>query len=179
MKRSTVVGRFGSAGIAGAVAIVVAVLFNTTATRALRAEHDTLLAQAQRAEAALRGGGSTGERPLEPADELRAFHASFPRTDASTALLRQIHDAASEQGLSMPSGEYRVERRAGQALERYIVTLPLSGSYKAIRAFVAAVLANVPAAAVDDIQLRRESTLSPTIEARVRISLYTRPAVSP
>jgi hypothetical protein len=46
------------------------------------------------------------------------------------------------------------------------------GSYGQIRGFVGQVLADVPAAALEEITLRRESAASPTLEARIRLTLY-------
>jgi hypothetical protein len=67
-----------------------------------------------------------------------------------------------------------MERRADDRLVRYRMTLPVSGTYPQVRAFVVDVLRDVPAAALDDIQLRRDA--AGRIEARVRFSLFLLPS---
>jgi Tfp pilus assembly protein PilO len=86
--------------------------------------------------------------------------------------LGKIHAAARSKGLALRSGEYRLERAADQRFARYQITLPVVGSYAQIRGFVGQVLADVPAAALEDITLRRESASSPSLEARIRLTLY-------
>jgi hypothetical protein len=74
--------------------------------------------------------------------------------------------------VALDSGEYRLSRTAGERLARYEITLPLKGSYAQIRGFVADVLAAVPAAVLDEVNLRREGVDSARLDARVRLTLY-------
>src|SRR4051812_28795773 len=109
-----------------------------------------------------------------PADRLKTYEARLPRTDAAVEAVARIHRIGTSPGVSLPSGEYRMERRADDPLVRYRLSLPVTGTYPQIRAFVVDVLREEPAAALDDIQLRRDRT--GRIEARVRFSLFLRPA---
>jgi hypothetical protein len=52
--------------------------------------------------------------------------------------------------------------------------LPVKGSYEQIRGFVAAVLNDVPAAALEDIGLRRDAIGARTLEARLKLTLFLR-----
>ena len=72
----------------------------------------------------------------------------------------------------LQSGEYKLDRNPDSRLARYQITLPVTGSYAQLRGFVGQVLADVPAAALEEITLRRESVSSPRLEARIRLTLY-------
>ncbi len=176
MKRGTAMSAWRSLdafGWTGLAAMAFATLHFVALVLPLQREQATLQAQAQSLEQRLRKGESLTAIPeLSAGEQLATFYAFFPSADSSVEWLGRIHAAANEHGLAMPAGEYRLERAGDQRLLRYVVTLPLTGTYAELRGFVASVLADVPAAAVDDIRLRRESAASPQLEARVRISLF-------
>ena len=71
---------------------------------------------------------------------------------------------------------YRIQPREnherGFPLARYQVTLPVQGSYGEVRGFVDAVLDAVPAAALEELALKREEIGEPLVEARVRFVLF-------
>ncbi|MEF7612413.1 GspMb/PilO family protein [Aquincola sp. MAHUQ-54] len=166
--------RLGPFGAAGLVLLAAALGWALLVLRPLQAEHEGLQQQALALEARLQSGRELASAPASAGEQLAAFHAFFPRADASTPWLARIHAAAAANGVALASAEYRVERRPEQPLLRYTLTLPLTGTYAELRGFVGTVLAEVPAAAIDDIQLRRENAGSATLEARIRLSLYLR-----
>ena len=106
------------------------------------------------------------------AEQLAAFYAFFPPAQSSPDWLGKIHAAAKAKGLVLQSGEYKLERSTDSRLARYQIVLPVTGSYAQLRGFVGQVLADVPAAALEEITLRRESVASPRLEARIRLTLF-------
>jgi hypothetical protein len=52
------------------------------------------------------------------------------------------------------------------------MTLPVRGSYTDVRGFVNDVLDTVPAIALEELVLKRESVDEPELEAQVRFLLY-------
>ena len=110
-----------------------------------------------------------------PVAQFRAYEARLPRAEAAVEMASRIYQAGTNNGLVLPTGEYRLERMSDERLLRYRINLPVSGSYPQIRAFVLEVLRTVPAAAVDDIQLRRDASGN-QLEARLRVSLYLLPS---
>ena len=52
-------------------------------------------------------------------------------------------------------------------LARYEIVLPVTGQYVQIRQFIAQVLHELPALALSDLQLKRESAQSHSVEARL------------
>ena len=52
-------------------------------------------------------------------------------------------------------------------LSRYEIVLPVTGQYCQIRQFITQVLYQTPALALSEMQIKRENTLRPTVEARL------------
>ena len=170
------VEQFGRAGVVGIALVAFAVAFYVSAVAPLATELVGLRAEADDLQQRLQPGGLMGGAKGTPAEQLAAFYAFFPSPQSSPDWLGRINAAARAKGLVLRSGEYKLERSADQKLARYQITLPVAGSYAQIRGFVAQVLADVPAAALEEITLRRESVSSPTVEARIRLTLYLRSA---
>jgi hypothetical protein len=167
------VERLGRAGVVGIALGAFAAAFHFSAVAPLAAERADLRAAAGDLDRRLQsGGGAAGKET--PAEQLAAFYAFFPSPQSSPDWLGKINAAARAKGLVLRSGEYKLERGADHKLARYQITLPVVGSYAQIRGFVGQVLAEVPAAALEEITLRRESVSSPTVEARIRLTLYLR-----
>ena len=52
------------------------------------------------------------------------------------------------------------------------MSLPLKGSYAAVWQFALQALRAMPFASLDELSFRREQIADPTLEARVRLTLY-------
>ena len=117
-------------------------------------------------------GGMVDENIATPDEQLASFYAFFPKQETTTEWLMKIHAAANESGIALQSGDYKMEHRDGDRLSRYLITLPLRGSYPQIRSFINHVLQDVPAAALNELSLQRDSVSSEALEARIRLTLY-------
>ncbi len=165
--------RHGVLLLAGAALSLAAVAFYFAAVHPMRAELAQLRARTEAAQQKLRSGAITAAPPRASVNEqLRTFHAFFPRVDSAPHWLETLHALGQGYGLQMRSGEYRLERRPDMTLLRYHVTLPVSGSYSQVRQFITHVLQEMPAASLDDVQLRREPGAGDRVDARLRFSLY-------
>jgi Tfp pilus assembly protein PilO len=162
----------GSTGVIGVALLVFAAGLYATAVLPLADERASLRAEAERMQTRLQMSGSPAGRRGTLAEQLATFYAFFPPPQSSPDWLRKIHTAAKAKGLVLQSGEYKLERSSEARLARYQITLPVVGSYAQIRGFVGQVLADVPAAALEEITLRRENVASPRLEARIRLTLY-------
>jgi len=166
------VGRLGTMGVVGIGLLVFAVAFYFSALRPGERALGELRVEARDLERQLQMGGSLATRERTPSEQLAAFYAFFPASGETSALLKRISAAAGSRGLELQSGEYRMQQSQGARLARYEITLPLKGSYTQVRDFVADVLAAVPAAVLEEVNLRRESIESARLEARVRFTVY-------
>ena len=55
---------------------------------------------------------------------------------------------------------------------RYEIVLPLVGKYTQVHQFIQHVLQEIPALALSDLQIKRENSLSPTVEANLVFVLF-------
>ncbi len=162
------VGRLGLTGIA-LLAFSLAFLGSGVYQRHVelaRLQQEAASAQARHRAPAERVGTAAPER------ELRTFYAFFPPLNALPDALQRIYAAGRGAGIDLELGEYRLTQRDGHRLARYQMTLPMKGTYAQIRTFVGKVLEEVPALALDDIDLKRDAVSSSALRARIRMSLF-------
>lgn len=160
-------GRLGRVGAAGALLAVASLAYHAAAVQpraaavtAQRLHNAATLraAEAERAAAsAAATAGEAGQPTLAP---------------AAAAALRRLFDAAEAAGLDLPQGEYRLTEIQDAHLRRYQLSLPVAGSYPAIRAFMAAALGADPALALAGVQLRRERIEAHELDALLNFVLY-------
>lgn len=91
-----------------------------------------------------------------------------------TTTLHRLQDIAREQGLQLPTGEYRLVAAKGGPLERYVLTFPVRGSYLTVRRYVAAIREEFGDLAVEEVSLRRENIAAADIEAILRLVIFAR-----
>ncbi len=158
-------------GLAGLALVVVSlvVLFGVSGPMLERQRALENEAQALRARS---GAADPGARAQTPRSQLSTFYSFFPSTAELPDLLSRMQRAARDNGLTLERGEYRLIRDAGFALSRYQITYPLRGSYTQVRGFVKDVLDAVPAAALEEMTLKRADVAEPVLEARVRFGLF-------
>jgi hypothetical protein len=149
--------RLGWPGALGAALLLAALATDLLLTPPL--EEEVLASQAEAARRAL--------LPL-PAERVRKPLA-LPRERAETALPR-LFAAAREHGLRLDEGSYAEVGKAGED-RRLRIDLPISGSYPAVRAFLAEVLDENPALGLESLELARDDIESTQLEARLRFLL--------
>lgn len=105
-------------------------------------------------------------------EAIHRFYAQFPVGESLPACLGLIDKIATKQRLVLNRGDYKLtpisqlQTKHGAFL-RYEIVLPVTGQYTQIRQFVAQVLHELPALALNDMQLQRENAQSPSVEARL------------
>ena len=72
----------------------------------------------------------------------------------------------------LASAEYRLSSSGEQRLLRYQVVLPVSGTYRMIRVFVARALRELPTMSLDLVQLERETIGDTTVEAQISFTFH-------
>jgi Tfp pilus assembly protein PilO len=170
-----IVRRTGWPVLAAIALLVAGLLLYFAGVRRLQDQVQVLRTEADAAQQKLRSGKLQGVRgPTSVSEQLRAFHAFFPRAESLPHWLETIHKVGVGAGLVIRAGEYRLERPE-QGPWRYHVTLPVAGNYLQVRQFITFVLREVPAASLDDVQLRREPGPGERVEARLRFSLHFAP----
>jgi hypothetical protein len=156
-----------------------------TATQ-LDAERNALVAARAARQAAASAPASTAaadagapaavEAPVQPADPLDAFYAALGPQRYAEQQVRTLFALAAKNELSLSQGEYKTAYDRNARLTTYQVNLPVKGSYGAIWKFALGTLRTIPFASLDDIGFRRDSIGDPTVEARLRLTLYLKDA---
>ncbi len=152
------------------------------ASAALDAEHDALVAaRTARDAAAVRGGApaatsagtlAAAAPPAPAVDNLDAFYAALGPRRYAEQQVRTLFALAGKNGLSLSQGEYKAGYDRNARVSTYQVNLPVKGSYAAIWQFAMGALREIPFASLDDISFRRDTIGDPSVEARLRLTLY-------
>lgn len=102
---------------------------------------------------------------------LSSFYEFFGRGERLEDWLARLYASALAADLQWRAAEYRLlDSRHG--VGRYQISLPLSGSYRQIRAFVENALLEIPIMSVDQVRFRRKSVDDIRVEAEVVVTLY-------
>lgn len=109
-----------------------------------------------------------------PDDTRQRLLDRFPTEDQLNAELGRLLELANKEGLRIPTGDYRLVPGKDGLFDRYVLNLPVKGSYLTIRRYVAAVRREFPDLAVEDISLHRENIGSAEVEAQLRFILFGR-----
>lgn len=110
-----------------------------------------------------------------PQASLNTFYQFLPAEQEANALLSQLLQIAEQHGLLPEKVDYALQREAVAHFSRYQLNLPLRGSYRDIRRFIAQALNTNPALALNEINLKRvddNSSGQDEVEAKLRLSLY-------
>lgn len=164
--------RAGVTGIFGIALLAFSAMFAVGTSRPLHAERDAQAAARSRAAGAAPGAPAMLSGPAESERQLGLFYAFFPPAATATQSLREILAVAAACGLTVDTGEYRLQRDQGRPLVRYQIVLPVVGSYAKIRRFIARTRAAVPAAVLEEVTLKRDSREEHEVEARLRYTVY-------
>jgi hypothetical protein len=90
--------------------------------------------------------------------------------------VKVLFDLAAKSGLALTQGEYKSAYDKASGVSTYQILLPVKGQYGAIWQFAMQSLREMPFAALDEISFRRDSIADPTVEARLRVTLYLKDA---
>ena len=159
-------GRLGKVGMAGALLMVASLIYDSAVVQPRKLALGEQLLRNQRAQ-------QEGAARQARASQAPAGEAGQPAlAPVAAAALRRLFDAADQAGLELDRGEYRLTEIKEAHLRRYQLSLPVSGGYPEIRAFVTQALNADPALALNAIQLRRDRIESPDLEGLLNFTLY-------
>jgi hypothetical protein len=84
--------------------------------------------------------------------------------------------APTRPAITLEQGTYTFEVQKGASLARYVIDLPVKGSYPAIRQFVSNSLVAVPAASLDTLRMERREVAEGVVDASLRFTVFVRSA---
>lgn len=114
----------------------------------------------------------TTKPPASKADQLQAFTQQFPALTSRTANVQKIMALAQSMKLALDEISYKTEQRPDDALTHYHIDFSVMAGYPAMRHFLSAVLATLPNASLDAINMSRENSTDEVVTTRVRLTLH-------
>jgi hypothetical protein len=105
-----------------------------------------------------------------------SFLAAFPQATQRQQRLGALWRLAGQHQLALRRSEFRATADERLGLARYRISLPLEGSYTAVRGFVDEALQQDAALSLDRLRLDRSEPGSPTVRAELQLSLWSRVA---
>lgn len=168
--------QLGTPGLTGLVLLALAGTFILLTLQPLERETDFMRSrlEANHTKASMQTRTlSLGTRQKELAD----FFASLPAEQDVTDVLGSIYASAKATGVEFKQAEYKPEAQNNPRVE-YAIIIPAQAEYPRIRLFVASVLANNPAVALDQINFQRERVNDATVKSEIRFTLFLRPESS-
>ncbi len=171
--------RLGIVGLIGLALIIISIGFYLTKylpTQSQLEESTANLAQLKKDSASKHVKVETIRR--DPANEISNFYATFPNGASLSSSLRLIQKTAIKQKLELNRGDYKLiltqAAMQNTELERYEIRLPISGRYIQMRAFIAEVMQVIPNLALTEMQIKRESSTSPLVDAQMVFVMFVK-----
>ena len=116
---------------------------------------------------------STSKAWLPPAPPASPLAGLLTERD-EVRVLGELFRAARDAGLALDQGAYRVTRERHGQIAVLAITLPLTGSDTAVRAFLSDIMAATPGLAIESLVLRRPDIATADVTADVHLALFLR-----
>jgi len=169
------VKRLGWPGVAGALAILAAAVLHESMLAGEPSRVEALRAAIASLQADIE---ARRHQPVEPtvAERLALFHQDLPLSTVTqrTEVMAKIQAAAMAEGLVVEQASYRLSFVSEETLDSLQVELPLKAGYGPLRRFVARVLHDTPALALEGLSINRATVADSTVETQLRFMLYMR-----
>lgn len=110
--------------------------------------------------------------PVVPQRQLDDFRNKLPAQPQATVAIDRIYALAAQEHITLARGEYALGVDPKTHLARYQILLPVRGSYPQLRRFLHALLGQLPAVVVEDLELQRKKIGDTDLNGRIRLTLY-------
>ncbi|HME37768.1 MAG TPA: hypothetical protein VKG63_02305 [Steroidobacteraceae bacterium] len=164
------VGRTGRAGLVGIALLGASVVFFFSAHQQVIEEVRQLRADLQTAQA--RAAAAPRPGPTDSPQSMR----NLPERTEMPQVLRVLLKQADAAQLEIDTAKYEISATKAGGLVRYRLSFPVDGPYPKVRQFIDATLNSMPALAIEDLSITRKAIADPTIEAQIRMTIFTRSA---
>ncbi len=166
-----VVRRLGPAGLGGLALLFAAVVVVFGMVQPIRRQALDLQAQLSALDTAR---STMRDQAQSPVDNAGDFLNRFPTRAELPAVVAAFGASANKAGVTLEQGTYSLQVQKGASLARYVIDLPVKGSYPAIRQFVSNALVAVPAASLDTLRLERREVADGSVDAALRFTVFVR-----
>lgn len=104
------------------------------------------------------------------------FYQWLPDQTQISKQLRNLHQLADAQHLSIDEANYKISSVAGTKIIYCQMAFPLTGDYQAIRRYISVVLQTFPNASFENIALKRTNAKANILNAEINLTFYYRGA---
>lgn len=169
--------RLGWPGLAGAALLLLALGYALLGLLPARQALANMERQLSADRAQLASAAATPSAPGKPASgassaQLEDFRRNLPAQLDATGAIDRIYALAQQEGIALARGEYALGLDPKTRLARYQVLLPVRGSYPQLRRFLHGLQAQLPALALEEVDLQRKQIVDSELEGRIRMTLY-------
>lgn len=110
--------------------------------------------------------------PPSANQNLAAFYDVLGEKRHAEQQVKVLFDLAAKSSLVLSQGEYKAAYDKASRVSTYQIILPVKGPYQSIWQFTMQGLRDMPFASLDEVAFRRDTIAEPTVEARLRFTLY-------
>jgi hypothetical protein len=114
--------------------------------------------------------------PPSANQNLAAFYEVLGEKRYAEQQVKVLFDLAAKSSLTLNQGEYKAAYDKASRVSTYQIILPVKGAYQSIWQFTMQGLRAMPYASLDEVGFRRDTIADPTVEARLRFTLYLKDA---
>ena len=165
--------RLGVPGLAGLALLVVALTWGLAGLLPDWQSLQTISQQTREAHEYLaKVEDGTVAPPVVPQRQLDDFRSKLPSQPQATVAIDKIYALAAQERITLARGEYSLGIDPKTHLARYQILLPVRGSYPQLRRFLHALLGQLPAVVVEDLELSRKKIADTDLNGRIRMTLY-------
>jgi len=155
----------GGVGLAALALLGGALVFLLLVLKPLEARNESLKGQlATRA-------NPVASSAVQTAEKLAALYQFLQTREQPAELLAKLYSAGAAAGVELRAADYRLQKAEGR-IERYEITLPVTGTYSQIRSFIGGALKEIPALSLDQVSFRRQRADDTQVEAEMRVTLH-------
>lgn len=154
----------GSSGTAAVVLLAGSVLFLFLGLQPLKERNARL-------DEHLVGSQRAAPNSQSAEDRLSAFYRFFDRPEQATDWLARLNQIGQSVGLELRSAEYKTVATHSR-IERYEISLPVTGSYQQVRLFLQKALRDIPVLSLDQVSFKRAPSGENLVDAQLRLTLH-------
>jgi hypothetical protein len=167
------VQRAGWPGLGGAALLALVLAYGVFGLLPDWQSLDTLRQNSHKANEFLaKVANGTATLPVVPSQQLDEFHKALPTQLDATQVIDRIYAMASKEKINLARGEYALGIDPKTQLARYQILLPVRGNYPQLRRFLHALLTELPAVVVEDVDFQRKRIADTELSGRIRMTLY-------
>lgn len=118
----------------------------------------------------------SGHPPPHPLIQQRyaAFRDHLATKESLPGIVRILFSEARKADLTLQQVDYKLKEEKDDGYLVYSISVPIKGAYARIYQFAESVLVQLPAAALEDINFKRDNVEASTTEAQLQFAIYLR-----